>query len=397
MIPYGRQNINEADIKAVEDVLRSDFLTQGPAIECFEKAVADYTGSKYAVAVSNATIGLHIACLAAGLKSGDTLWTSPVTFVASANCGLYCGAKVDFVDAEPQTGVMSVKALKDKIDLTKKSGQSLPKVIIPVHLMGQPCAMDEIRGLANEIGAIVIEDAAHAIGASYKNGKTGSCEYSDITVFSFHPVKIITTGEGGMILSNREDLYKSLIMLRSHGITRKVEWMENPSSIQDEPWVYEQLLLGFNARMTDIQAALGCSQLSRIEEFIARRRYLADRYDKKLASLCSTEPNQGYLELPGRRPETDSAWHLYTIRLKPHLWKKRAEVFKALQAAGIGVNVHYIPVHTQPYYQKLGFKTGDFPKAEAYYAGAISLPLYFGLTDEEQNFIAETLTKLLIT
>jgi UDP-4-amino-4,6-dideoxy-N-acetyl-beta-L-altrosamine transaminase len=394
MIPYGRQNINEADIAAVEAVLRSDFLTQGPAIEQFEKAVAQYTGAKYALAVSNATIGLHIACLAAGLKQGDLLWTSPVTFVASANCGLYCGATVDFVDAEPQTGAMSVEALREKIETTQKAGKSLPKVIIPVHLMGQPCAMEEIRTLANSIGAVVIEDAAHAIGATYGKQKTGSCQFSDMTVFSFHPVKIITTGEGGMILTNNEDLYKSLVMLRSHGITRKAEWMENPTMAQEEPWVYEQLLLGFNARMTDIQAALGNSQLSRIEEFIAKRRQLAQRYDEKLASLVS-KGDEGYLELPGRRQHTDSAWHLYTIRLKPHLWSKRAEVFKALQAAGIGVNVHYIPVHTQPYYQKLGLKAGDFPKAEAYYAGAISLPLYYGLSDAEQDFIVDKLIKLL--
>jgi len=394
MIPYGRQNINEADIAAVEAVLRSDFLTQGPAIEHFEKAVAQYTGARYAVAVSNATIGLHIACLAAGLEPGDLLWTSPVTFVASANCGLYCGATVDFVDAEPQTGVMSMEALQEKIEATKKAGKVLPKVIIPVHLMGQPCAMEEIRTLANSIDAVVIEDAAHAIGATYGKQKTGSCQFSDMTVFSFHPVKIITTGEGGMILTNRKDLYKSLVMLRSHGITRKAEWMENPDSIQNEPWVYEQLLLGFNARMTDIQAALGASQLSRIEEFVTRRSYLAQRYDEKLASLVSNG-HDGYLELPGRRSNTNSAWHLYTIRLKPHLWSKRAEVFKTLQASGIGVNVHYIPVHTQPYYQKLGFKNGDFPKAEAYYAGAISLPLYYGLTDTEQDFIVEKLCSAL--
>jgi UDP-4-amino-4,6-dideoxy-N-acetyl-beta-L-altrosamine transaminase len=389
MIPYGRQSINEADIAAVEAVLRSDFLTQGPAVERFERAVADYCGARFAVAISNATMGLHLACLAAGLGEGDTLWTSPVTFVASANCALYCGASVDFVDVEPDTGAMDPDALREKMDAVRKDGVVLPKVLIPVHLMGQPCAMAELRDLAREMGAIVIEDAAHAIGASYQGQKIGACAFSDMTVFSFHPVKIVTTGEGGMVLTNREDLYEKLVLLRSHGITRQPAQMTHPEQglqrIQQEPWIYEQVTLGYNARMTDIQAALGASQMTRIDEFIARRRQLADRYDALLADLA--------LKVPGRRIDSESAWHLYTIHLQQA--ERRAEVFKRLQAADIGVNVHYIPVHTQPYYQQLGFQQGDFPQAEAYYAGAISLPLYYGLSNDQQDFIVQTLRETL--
>ena len=375
MIPYGRQHIDESDIQAVEAVLRSDFLTQGPAIERFERTVADYCGARYAVAVSNATAGLHLACLAAGLASGDALWTSPVTFVASANCGLYCGASVDFVDVDPVNGLMSSKALSEK--LTKAQKQKLPKVIIPVHLTGASCDMESIRALANEAGSVVIEDAAHAIGGSYRGHKIGTCDFSDMTVFSFHPVKIITTGEGGMVLTNRADLYETLLLLRSHGITRNPAQMENASS---GAWYYEQIALGYNYRMTDIQAALGTSQMSKIDAFIARRRELAGRYAELL---------QGFpLILPPWSPETESAWHLYTVRLSldtENRGPRRHAVFERLRAAGLGVNVHYIPVHMQPYYQRLGFRPSDFPQAEAYYEAAISLPLYYDLSNAMQE------------
>jgi UDP-4-amino-4,6-dideoxy-N-acetyl-beta-L-altrosamine transaminase len=382
VIPYGRQHIDEADIQAVTEVLRSDFLTQGPAIECFERAVADYCGAKYAVAVSNATAALHLACLAAGLGPGDRLWTSPITFVASANCGLYCGASVDFVDIDPDTGLMSVSVLADKLDHVKANGEKSPKVIIPVHLTGQSCDMAAIRALADAAGSAVIEDAAHAIGGSERGRKIGACEFSDMTVFSFHPVKIVTTGEGGMILTNRADLYETLVLLRSHGITRDPARMEaeSPGS-----WYYEQIALGFNYRMTDIQAALGASQMTRIDEFVARRRQLADRYDRLLAEFP--------LIRPGRRNNTESAWHLYTIRLSNPL--SRREVFERLRAAGIGVNVHYIPVHTQPHYRRLGFLPGDFPRAEAYYEAAISLPLYYDLSEAMQDQVVEALGQAL--
>lgn len=382
MIPYGRQHVNEADIQAVIRVLRSDFLTQGPAIERFERAVADYCGAKYAVAVSSATAALHLACLAAGLDSGDVLWTSPVTFVASANCGLYCGASVDFVDIDPETGLMSASTLADKLEHVKARGAKLPKVVIPVHLTGQSCDMAAIRALANAAGSVVIEDAAHAIGGSEQGQKIGACEFSDMTVFSFHPVKIVTTGEGGMILTNRADLYEALILLRSHGITRDPARMESESP---GSWYYEQIALGFNYRMTDIQAALGASQMTRIDAFVARRRMLADRYDRLLAELP--------LIRPGRRDNTESAWHLYTVRLSNPM--ARRDVFERLRAAGIGVNVHYIPVHMQPYYRRLGFHPGDFPHAEAYYEAAITLPLYYDLSEAMQDQVIEALGQAL--
>lgn len=380
MIPYGRQHIDESDIQAVEAVLRSDFLTQGPAIERFERSVADYCGAKYAVAVSNATAGLHIACLAASLLPGDALWTSPITFVASANCGLYCGALVDFVDVDPRTGLMNPAALAEKLINAKVQGQKLPKVIVPVHLTGASCDMEAIRALAKESGSMVIEDAAHAIGGSHRGEKIGACAFSDLTVFSFHPVKIVTTGEGGMVLTNRADLYEKLLLLRSHGITRDPVQMQH---LSQGPWYYEQIMLGYNYRMTDIQAALGASQMGKIDAFIARRRELVGRYHQQLQDLS--------LQLPPWHSETESAWHLYTIRLlseaigSDSFAQRRRHVFEELRAAGLGVNVHYIPVHRQPYYEALGFRSGDFPEAEAYYEAAISLPLYYDLSDATQD------------
>lgn len=383
-IPYGRQEINQEDIQAVLAVLQSDWLTQGPTIKRFEEAVAAYCGAKYAVAVSNATAALHLACLTVGLGPGDLLWTSPNTFVASANCGLYCGAEVDFVDIDPQTYNMSVDALEEKLLQAAKNGR-LPKVVIPVHFAGQSCRMDEIRKLADQYNFTVIEDAAHAIGGSYQGNKVGACEFSEMVVFSFHPVKIITTGEGGMILTNRADLYEKLLFLRTHGITRDERFMTKPS---DGPWYYQQIDLGYNYRMTDLQAALGISQLQRIDEFVRRRHKLAARYDESLKDLPVT--------LPWQDPDTYSAYHLYVIRLHlDQLAKSRKQIFEELQAAGINVNVHYIPVHTQPYYERLGFKTGDFPEAEEYYREAITLPLYYSLRDEEQDYIVERLQEII--
>lgn len=383
-IPYGRQDINQEDIDAVIEVLRSDWLTQGLAIERFERAVADYCGAKYAVAVSNATAALHIACLAVGLGKGDILWTSPNTFVASANCGLYCGSTVDFVDIDPYTYNLSVDELERKlIDATKQS--YLPKVLIPVHFAGQSCEMERIAALAQRYGFRIIEDASHAIGGRYRQHPIGACAFSDMAVFSFHPVKIITTGEGGMVLTNQTDLYEKLIRLRTHGITRNVELMQGNSH---GSWYYQQLELGFNYRLTDIQAALGTSQLRRLDEFVERRRFLANRYKDLLQDLP--------LMLPWQHPDTDSSWHLYVIRLKlEKINKTHRQVFEELRKASIGVNLHYIPVHTQPYYQRLGFNWRDFPQAERYYREAISLPLYYRLTEESQNRVVASLREVL--
>lgn len=383
-IPYGRQNINQQDIDAVVEILQSDWLTQGPAIARFEKAVADYCGAKYAVAVSSATAALHISCLAAGLGPDDWLWTSPNTFVASANCGLYCGAQVDFVDIDPHTYNLSMTELERKLILAEKAGK-LPKVLVPVHFAGQSCEMERIGHLAQHYGFTVLEDASHAIGAQYKGKPVGSCAYSDLAVFSFHPVKIITTGEGGMVVTNREDLYERLVRLRTHGITRNPELMQGDSH---GLWYYQQLDLGFNYRMTDIQAALGASQMHRLDEFVSRRRFLAGRYDGLLQGLP--------VKLPKQHSDTASSWHLYVVRLsREKIEKTHQEVFAALRDARIGVNLHYIPVHTQPYYQKLGFQWGDFPEAEQYYRGAMSLPLHYGLTESAQDRVVDTLRKVL--
>lgn len=383
-IPYGRQDINADDIKAVTDILTSDWLTQGPSVEEFEKKVAQYCGARYAVAVNSATSALHIACLAADLQPGEWLWTSPNTFVASANCGLYCGANVDFVDIDSKTYNLSASVLEQKLHTAKAAGK-LPKVIIPVHFSGQSCDMEAIAVLARQYGCTIIEDASHAIGGTYKATRIGSCAYSDMTVLSFHPVKIITTGEGGMILTNRQDLYEKLVRLRSHGITRNPEQMEGESQ---GPWYYQQIDLGYNYRITDIQAALGISQMNRIDEFVSNRRILADRYSQKLRNLP--------LQLPYQEEKGNSAWHLYVIKLnKSYKTKTRRQVFEELRAKGLGVNVHYIPVHTQPYYKQLGFKQGDFPQAEEYYEGAISIPMYSSLTLEEQDYVIDAITEVL--
>ena len=334
--------------------------------------------------VSSATAALHIACLAAGLGDQDYLWTSPNTFVASANCGLYCGAQVDFVDIDPRSYNLSIDELSQKLANAAKSG-SLPKVLVPVHFAGQACEMDKIAALSKEYGFTIIEDASHAIGADYQDKPVGCCQFSDMAVLSFHPVKIITTGEGGMVLTNRQDLYEKLIRLRSHGITRNLELMQGESH---GAWYYQQLELGFNYRITDIQAALGTSQMQRLSDFIARRRFLAQRYDYLLQDLPLT--------LPYQHPDTKSSWHLYVIRLHlDKISKTHRQVFEELRHAGIGVNLHYIPVHTQPYYQNLGFKWGDFPESESYYQSAISIPLYYGLSEQDQDRVIGSLREIL--
>lgn len=385
MIPYGRQQIDESDIDAVVAVLRSDWLTQGPAIEAFECAVAQRCDARYAVAVSNATAALHLACLAAGLGPDDWLWTSPNTFVASANCARYCGAKVDFVDIDPVTWNMDVAHLAAKLAHAEKLNR-LPKILVPVAFSGQSCDMAAIRSLADAYGVLIIEDASHAIGATYQGRPVGCGDYADMTVFSFHPVKIITSGEGGMLLTNSAELQQRLYRLRSHGISRDPALMSEPSH---GPWYYQQLELGFNYRITDIQAALGLSQLSKLDGFLQRRRQLAARYDLLLQELP--------LCLPGRQEGVESAWHLYVVRLQlARIKRSRREAFDALRAAGIGVNVHYIPVHLQPYYRELGFCPGDFPAAEAYYSEALTLPLHAGMLDSEQDQVIAALREVLL-
>ena len=381
MIYYGHQHITNEDIEAVREVLTSDFLTQGPAIERFERSVAGYCGVAYAVAVTNATAALHIACQVAGLGKGDVLWTSPVTFVASANCARYCGADVDFVDIDDKTYNMSVAALEKKLKTAKK----LPKVVVPVHLAGQSCAMQRIWELSREYGFTVIEDASHAIGGSYQNDQVGSCTYSDMTVFSFHPVKIITTGEGGMVLTNRQELCDALQLYRSHGITRDPSRMTRGV---DEPWYYEQIALGCNYRMTDLQAALGASQMTKLDAFVARRRQLVQRYHEKLNGLP--------IRTPYCLPEANPAWHLYIVRLDlDRVKKSKQEIFAGMKEHGVMLNLHYIPVHLQPYYRDLGFGDGDFPVSEQYYREALTLPLYYDLTDAQQDAIIAALRDVL--
>jgi UDP-4-amino-4,6-dideoxy-N-acetyl-beta-L-altrosamine transaminase len=383
-IPYARQSISQEDIDAVVGVLRSDWLTQGPGIERFEHGVSGYCRARHAIAVSNGTAALHLACLALGLGPGDRAWTSPNTFAASANCARYCGADVDFVDIDPRTGNLSVAALEAKLDGARRAGK-LPKVLIPVHFGGHPCDMKAISGLAERYGFRVIEDASHAIGAQYESHNVGRCAYSDITVFSFHPVKIITTGEGGMLLTNDDALARQLRLLRTHGITREAEQM---GASNEGPWYYEQTALGYNYRMTDIQAALGASQLRRLDEFLARRRELVQRYD----GLLKGWP----LATPPECRQGRSAWHLYVIQLDLEAPPaSRREVFERMRAAGIQVNVHYIPVHLQPYYRSQGFARGDFPACERFYERAISLPLFFGLTDAEQDRVCAGLNESL--
>ncbi len=360
------------------EVLRSDFITQGPCIPRFEKALADYCHVQYAVAMNSATSALHLACRALDLGVGDWLWTSPITFVASANCGLYCGAKVDFVDIDPDTYNLSANALETKLLQAEKDGV-LPKVLVAVHLSGQPCEMEKIHALGQSYGFHIIEDASHAVGGRYQNESIGNCHYSDITVFSFHPVKIITTAEGGMALTNRDDLAAKMKLLRSHGITRDSSLMSHES---DGPWYYQQIDLGFNYRMTELQAALGLSQLDRLDRYVGRRHELAGRYDQFFSELP--------VEVPWQHPDSYSALHLYIIRLKlDRINKSHREVFESLRKQGVGVNLHYVPIHMQPYYQRMGFKVGDFPEAERYYAEAISLPMFPLLTEEQQDLVVE--------
>ncbi|MRI34301.1 UDP-4-amino-4,6-dideoxy-N-acetyl-beta-L-altrosamine transaminase [Endozoicomonas sp. OPT23] len=372
MIPYGQQDINQQDIEAVLETLQSDFLTQGPRVPAFEKTVAEYCQVKHAFAVNSATSALHIACLALGVEASDIVWTTPVTFVASANCALYCGADVDFVDINPETFNLCPQKLEEKLKQAASENR-LPKVLIPVHLCGLPCDMRAIKQLADEYDIKIIEDASHAIGGRYEDLPIGSCQYSDITVFSFHPVKIITTAEGGMAVTNQSDLAEKMALYRSHGITREPSLMTHEP---DGPWYYQQVELGFNYRMTELQAALGVSQMHRLDAFVAKRHQIADRYDDLLKNLDLT--------MPVRSTSSYSGLHLYVIQVDA---KKRLGLFNLLRESGIGVNVHYIPVHTQPYYRSLGFKIGDFPGSEYYYSRAISLPMYPNLTENDQNYV----------
>jgi UDP-4-amino-4,6-dideoxy-N-acetyl-beta-L-altrosamine transaminase len=384
MIPYGKQNINQKDIDSVLEVLKSDFLTQGPKVPLFERLVAEKVEADYAVAVNSATSALHIACMALGLGQNDWLWTSPITFVASANCGLYCGAKVDFVDIDRKTYNLCPKVLESKLIKAEKEGR-LPKVLVAVHLCGQPCDMKAIHQLSKRFGFYVIEDASHSIGGKYRGEYIGNCRYSDITVFSFHPVKIITTAEGGMALTKDIKLFRKMERLRTHGITRDESLMEENTH---GGWYYEQIDLGYNYRMTELQAALGISQMERLDEFVAARHSIANIYNKELSELP--------IDLPFQLENTYSGMHLYVIRLNLNEIKKsHKKIFEELIERGIGVNLHYIPVHIQPYYKKMGFDWGDFPLAENYYQEAISIPIFHGMTDDQQNEVIATLVQVL--
>ena len=382
-IPYGRQLISDVDIASVVNVLRSPFLTQGPMVPAFEQAVATTVGARYGVAANSATSALHIACLALGLGTGDYLWTTPITFVASANCGRYCGAEVDFVDIDPSTGLISLDALQRKLQQSDREGR-LPKVLVPVHLCGTSCEMESIADLARQYGVMVLEDASHAIGGQYQHQPVGDCRHSAITVFSFHPVKVITTAEGGLATTNDPLLAQRMADLRSHGITKDEARFDRPAP---GPWSYEQQDLGFNYRMTDLQAALGISQLQRLEAIVAERQRLLEMYQLLLADLPLR-----LLKVP---QDVNSALHLAVIRLDNNSPVHHRQVFEGLRAAGIGVQLHYSPVHLQPYYRRLGFQKGDFPEAEAYATNAISLPIYPGLEDHDLHRVADTLTTLL--
>ena len=383
-IPYGRQDINQSDIDAVVDVLRSDYLTQGPAVPAFERAVAEYCGTQYGVATNSATSALHIACLALGVGKGDSVWTTPTTFVASANCALYCGATVDFVDIDTHTYNIDVQRLAQKLAESEKAGK-LPKVVIPVHLCGQPCEMSAIYTLSQRYGFKIIEDASHAIGGKYRNEPIGICRYSDIAIFSFHPVKIITTGEGGMAVTNDAFFAKKLRLLRSHGISSNTEDMQ-PRPVQ-EIWNYQQIDLGFNYRMTDLQAALGLSQISRLDSFVEKRHSIAAKYDSELADLP--------VQTPWQHPDSYSAYHLYPIRIKSNKSNtSQRQVYDRMQEAGINVNLHYIPVYRQPFYEAMGFKMGYCPEAELYYREVLSIPMYPALTDAEQAKVIHVLHEI---
>ena len=378
MIPYGKQDINQADIDAVIGVLKSDFLTQGPQVPLFEKTLANYCDVDYSIAVNSATSALHIACLALGLGKDDYLWTSPNTFVASANCALYCGAKVDFVDIDKKTYNLSADLLEEKL-IQAKADNKLPKIVIPVHFAGQSCEMVKIHQLSQKYGFKIIEDASHAIGAKYLNKPVGGCQFSDITIFSFHPVKIITTAEGGLATTNNATLAKNMQLLRSHGITKDKKSM---NKISEGDWYYQQIDLGFNYRMTELQAALGISQMRRLDGFVAKRQQLAQRYNDLLSHLSIT--------LPYQNKQTLSSYHLYPIQISSD--KDRQIIFNQLRKKGVGAHVHYIPIHTQPYYQELGLKIGDFPNAEYYYNHAISLPLFQSMTHHQQDIIIKALS-----
>ena len=384
MIPYGKQDINQADIEAVIAVLKSDFLTQGPQVPLFEKNISNYCDAQYGVAVNSATSALHIACLALGLGKGDWLWTSPNSFVASANCGLYCGAKVDFVDIDPKTYNLSVEELKKKLIQAKKDSK-LPKIVIPVHFAGQSSDMQSIHKLSKEFGFKIIEDASHAIGGKYQDKPIGGCQYSDITVFSFHPVKIITTAEGGLATTNQKNLAEKMQLFRAHGITRDPNLMTKET---DGGWYYQQVELGFNYRMNDLQAALGIAQMKRLDKFIVIRHSLKKRYDELLKDLPLITPVQS--------SDSYSSLHLYPIQLKlEQISKSHNEIFDELRQSGVGVNLHYIPIHMQPYFENMGFKKGDFPIAEDYYTRVISVPIYQNLIFETQDKVVSILKKIL--
>jgi UDP-4-amino-4,6-dideoxy-N-acetyl-beta-L-altrosamine transaminase len=385
MIPYGKQNINQDDIESVVDVLKSDYLTQGPKVPLFEKKISEYSNSKYAVAVNSASSALHIACLALGLKQGDILWTSPNSFVASANCGLYCGAKVDFVDINPLTYNLCPSELEKKLIKAKKENK-LPKILIPVHFAGQSCDMKKIHLLSKDYEFKIIEDASHAIGGKYLQKPIGGCQYSDITIFSFHPVKIITTAEGGIATTNDKKLLSRMQLFRSHGITKDPKSMTKNS---EGDWYYQQIDLGFNYRMTELQAALGISQMNRLDEFVKKRHILKDRYDHLLSELPIMKPYSS--------SDTYSALHLYPIQIDRDKSNfSRVKLFNELRKKGIGVNIHYIPIHTQPYFLNMGFEYGDFPVAESYYQNSISLPIFSQMSFNEQDNIIDTLTSILL-
>jgi len=386
MIPYGKQDINQDDIDAVIEVLISDYLTKAPKVPEFENAILEYCGVDFAVAVNSATSALHIACLALDVGKDDLVWTSPISYVASANCALYCGAKVDFVDTDPVSYNLSIFRLQDKLERAVKNNLQLPKVVIPVHLSGQSCDMEAIYALSKEYGFSIVEDASHAIGSHYKGVPVGNCKYSDITVFSFHPVKIITSAEGGMATTNNPALADKMSLLRNHGVTRDAGKMtEKPHG----DWYYQQIALGYNYRMTDLQATLGVSQMKRLDEFVQKRNQMAEYYDSSLGELP--------IVLPKQHPESKSSRHLYIIRLKlDELELSHKETFSQLRENGLGVNLHYIPIHLQPYYQALGFKTGDFPEAEKYYSEAVSIPLFSKMTDMEVEKVTQALSNVLM-